>query len=238
MSSQPDLHLDWCSYAAAKYAVEHWHYSKTMPVGKMVKLGIWEQGRFIGAIIFGLGGGGAGDGRRYRLARNFQVAELERIALQEHQTPVSRLVSIAVGLLRKQSPGLRMVVSYADPRQGHVGAIYQAGNWIYAGLSPADWEIVWPSGRVAHSRIAREHVQFGVKKTVDISGGMRRPVPGKYRYLYPLSRELWKHCLAFAQPYPKRPKDSSEPPAIHAGEGGAAPTRTLQTTGVPDGQKA
>jgi hypothetical protein len=29
MSSKPVLKLDWCSHAAAKYAVEHWHYSGT-----------------------------------------------------------------------------------------------------------------------------------------------------------------------------------------------------------------
>ena len=26
MSDKPVLKLDWCSHAAAKYAVEHWHY--------------------------------------------------------------------------------------------------------------------------------------------------------------------------------------------------------------------
>ena len=26
--SKPTLKLDWCSHEAAKYAVEHWHYSK------------------------------------------------------------------------------------------------------------------------------------------------------------------------------------------------------------------
>ena len=45
--SSVDLKVDWCSYEAAKYAVMHWHYSKTMPAGKTVKLGVWENGRFI-----------------------------------------------------------------------------------------------------------------------------------------------------------------------------------------------
>jgi hypothetical protein len=59
MNSQPNkpvLRLDWCSHAAAKYAVEHWHYSQTMPVGKLAKIGVWEDNKYIGAIIFGLGG--------------------------------------------------------------------------------------------------------------------------------------------------------------------------------------
>ena len=48
MSDKVDLRLDWCSYEAAKYAVEHWHYSKRMPKSKLAKIGVWEDGEFIG----------------------------------------------------------------------------------------------------------------------------------------------------------------------------------------------
>ena len=50
-----NLRLDWCSYKAAKHAVMNWHYSKTMPIGKLVKIGVWEDDKFIGVVIFGLG---------------------------------------------------------------------------------------------------------------------------------------------------------------------------------------
>ena len=55
MSSRPELKLNWCSHAAAKYAVEHWHYSKRLPNQKLVKIGVWEFGIFRGAVIFGDG---------------------------------------------------------------------------------------------------------------------------------------------------------------------------------------
>lgn len=29
-SPKPELRLDWCSYQAAKYAVEYWHYSQPL----------------------------------------------------------------------------------------------------------------------------------------------------------------------------------------------------------------
>jgi hypothetical protein len=61
-----------------------------------------------------------------------------------------------------------------------------------------------------------------------LANGERDVMPGKYKYLYPLDKAMKAQITPLAQPYPKRPKDSSEPPAIHAGEGGAAPTRTLQ----------
>ena len=44
-----------CSHEAAKYAVMNWHYSKTMPIGKLVKYGVWENDKFVGCVIFGRG---------------------------------------------------------------------------------------------------------------------------------------------------------------------------------------
>ena len=53
--SSPRLKLDWATHEAATYAVEHWHYSHTMPKSKLVKIGVWEDGKFIGVVLFGVG---------------------------------------------------------------------------------------------------------------------------------------------------------------------------------------
>lgn len=50
-----DLRVDWCSYQAAKYAVEHWHYSKAMPTPPAHYIGVWENAAFVGCVIFGRG---------------------------------------------------------------------------------------------------------------------------------------------------------------------------------------
>ena len=44
------LRLDWCSHDAAKYAVEHYHYSRSMPAGKTVKVG--PEVPFVAAISY------------------------------------------------------------------------------------------------------------------------------------------------------------------------------------------
>ena len=126
MSDKVDLKLDWCSYEAAKFAVEHWHYSKCMPIGKLVKIGVWEDNKYIGAVIFGYGNNQF-QGVAYGLVQT-QICELLRIALTEHKTPVTKISSIALKMLKQSNKGMRLVVSYADPEQGHNGAIYQAGK--------------------------------------------------------------------------------------------------------------
>src|SRR4030095_14976368 len=97
-----DLKLDWCSHAAAKYAVEHWHYSKTMPKSKLVKIGVWENAIFIGAVVFGVGA--TSDlVKRYAL-RMEEGCELVRVALSAHCSPVSRIISIFIKMLKPSFP--------------------------------------------------------------------------------------------------------------------------------------
>jgi hypothetical protein len=53
----------------------------------------------------------------------------------------------------------------------------------------------------------------------------------KHRYVYVLDRSdraLVERIERMRQPYPKRAKQSSDAPADQVGEGGAAPTGTLQ----------
>lgn len=220
MSSRPDLQLDWCSHTAAKYAVEHWHYSKTMPKSKLAKIGVWEHGQFIGAVIFGVGATRALV-KRYGLMPE-EGCELVRVALCQHHSPVSRIVSIALKMLRNEYQGLRLVVSYADPEHSHTGSIYQAGGWIYDGKSATADEYLFLGRRWQGRSFRNSYKGLEHHPSVKIIKGS-----SKYRYLYPLDKEIRQRILPLAKPYPKRVKDSSEPAAIHAAEGGAAPTHTL-----------
>lgn len=198
-----------CSAEAARYAVMHWHYSRSMPIGKLIRFGVWENGEFVGAVIYGRGA-------TPMMAKHHQLdqtefCELVRIALREHETPVSRIVSVTLGVLRETNPGLRLVASYADPTEGHHGGIYQAGNWLYLGLSATNEQIYY-QGRWVHSRNLGS-VGFGNRRSGSGLSGMskaerdalpRRKIPGKHRYVYPLDRGMRRRMLAQAKPYPAR----------------------------------
>lgn len=215
-----DLRLDWCSYEAAKYAVEHWHYSKSLPASKRVCVGVWENNRFIGAVIFAWGANN-------NLARSFglhqtECCELCRVALSKHETPVSKIVSIALKMLKKQSPGLRLVVSYADTRYNHHGGIYQAMNWIYIGRvkSTPDYFVDgrWMRQRQVNSR-------FG---TIKGFMGKKRKGSDKHKYLFPLDDAMRKQIETLRKPYPERERgETDSAPGTNREIGGASPTRSL-----------
>ena len=196
--SKPTLHLDFCSVKAARYAVMRWHYSRAMPTSKVVYIGVWEDDQFIGVIIFGRGAAPAFH-KRYGL-KITETAELVRVALHRHQHPVSRILSIAIRLLLKSSPGLRLLYSFADPDQGHYGGIYQATNWIYTGTTDASPRIYYGS-RWRHPVAIYRAVEAG--KLSKKHGLPEKIVPGKHRYLYPLDKKMKHQIEPLRRPYPK-----------------------------------
>ena len=209
MSSSPNkpaLKLDWCSHEAARWAVEHWHYSKSMPTPPVARIGAWENERFIGVVLFSRGANN-NLGKPYQLSVT-EVCELTRVALSSHDTPVSKIVSLAIKMLQKQSSGLRLVVSFADQNHGHVGVIYQAGGWIYSGTANSTPKYITKGGKVLHNRQVSKtgfKPQYGELRRVPlISDCQIVPQLDKHRYLYPLDRAMRKQIEPLRKPYPKR----------------------------------
>jgi len=201
-----DLRLDWCSYDAAKYACENWHYSGCMPAGKTLKIGVWEDGDYTGVVIYSWGSA-PNIGEPYGLNQT-EVCELTRVALDDHVTPVTRILSVSRKLLTDRSPGVRLVVSYADPEQDHDGTIYQADNWIYQRqLDGRDYIKI--DDEVHHPRsLNSTHGTSSVKKLKSMYGDgrvKRVPVEGKHKYLYPLDDDIRNRVESLRQPYPDNP---------------------------------
>lgn len=221
MNSNPDLRLDWANAKQARYACRLWHYSRTLPTAPYNTVGVWEGGRFIGIVLFSRGNCPS-IGKPFGLEQT-EICELTRIALREHRTPVTRIIRIALTFLARRSPGLRMVVSYADPNQNHHGGIYQGAGWLFLGQTPESEEFISPSGKRIHAR------KVSVSGTVIMPSGRvrafrpnqcsRRMLPGKYKYAKVLNAGDSLHAMLApkAEPYPKRVESFS------GGTGGSQP---------------
>jgi hypothetical protein len=217
-TSNPILKIDWATHEAAKFACLNWHYAKAIPVGKLVKVGAWENEKYIGCVIFGRGANN-------NMLKPFGLkadegCELVRIALNKHETPVSKILSFALKFLKKQSPELRLVVSYADADQNHHGGIYQATNWIYDGLKNAGTMGAFiingkkTHPKSVHSKGIKQNIN-AVKKHLDPNATIFI-TKGKHRYLMPLDNEMKKQIEVLAKPYPKRDKQAMDATSITA----------------------
>lgn len=202
---KPELKIGWATHESTKYACENWHYSKCLPVGKLVKIGVWENQKFVGVVIFGRGANKS-LGEPYGCDQT-QSCELVRIALKEHGNPVSRILSIAIKFLKNSNPKIVLIISFADTEQNHHGGIYQATNWVYTGQTNSADEYIY-KGKRWHGRAFRKsygsHLPFMDKGLKIIKGAK------KHRYLMPLDKKIYNSILEFAKPYPKREKQAMD----------------------------
>ena len=218
-----DLRIDWATYQAAKYACFKWHYSGSMPVSKMVRIGVWEDGIFKGVVLFS---GGPSPKLYVHIKKLFgiertEACELTRIALADHKTPVSRIIRFAFKFLKRACPGIRLVVSYADLDQNHHGGIYQASNWVYDGLkNPGSVTAFIINGRKRHRRsvgampISRTNI-YEVREKIDPNATVFIS-KGKHRYWMPLDDEMKQKVEPLRQPYPKRDKQAMNVSSVTA----------------------
>jgi hypothetical protein len=226
--SKCDLKIDWATHEAAKYAVENWHYSRSLPSAS-IKIGAWELGKFIGVVIFGRGAASE-IGSPYGLPQT-QICELVRVALCQHKIQTTRIISQSLKLLKKSNPGLRLVVSFADTEQGHHGGIYQGGGWIFVGSK--EYHAYRVHGRIVHPKTL--HSKYGkggqsvswLRSNIDPKA--ERVIGSiKHKYLMPLDTAMREKILPLARRYPKRAgSDTTDTAPFQGAEGGSIPTPAL-----------
>lgn len=203
-----------------------------MPVPPIVAIGVWEDSKYIGCVLFSRGA--SPDLLKPYGLKNTEGCELTRVALTRHKTPVSRIISIAIKMLSKKDTGLRLIVSFADPNHDHHGGIYQAGNWIFCGDSSPSKSYIDKNGKRWHTRqvsVTGRRIQYGESRPVPKPSDCKEITEiGKHRYLMPLDNEMRRRVEPLRKPYPKKPCAGSETvtrPSIQRGEGGSIPTPAL-----------
>jgi len=224
--SRVRLFIGRCPRTAMDFACRRDHYSGCAAAGRMDCFGVWEWGVFIGALSFSRGAC-QHIGSPFGLPQT-QVVELTRIALAKHETPVSRILRISVRLLRAHSAGLRLIISFADPRHNHHGGVYAGAGWLYLGTTAAE-ALLRVNGRETHPRTVAS--RYGTRDIAWLRANVdpmaeRIVCPPKHRYALPLDDAMRRQIAHRALPYPKRVKQQAL--ADHASLAGASPSHPLQ----------
>ena len=219
------LNIAPCSFDASRAAVMRWHYSKSMPSGKLVRYGVWEDNQFVGSVIYGRG---ATPTVYKRIGmKQTEACELVRVALGEHETPTTKIIAVTLRMLKKSNSGLHLVFSFSDLDQGHQGTIYKAGNWIDVGLRmKGDVGGYVLNGKRVHLRsvcaMMKQHIGHNrnmfewCKRNKDPNA---KPFSGKGKrqWFYPFTANGKKCAQSIV----------GDAPNDQLGEGGSTPTCTL-----------
>ena len=178
------------------------HYAKRMP-SISFSFGLFYQKDLVGIVSYGsppspaLCKGIAGEKNKKN------ILELNRLVLKNNKkNEASILVSSSLKLLPKP----KIIISYADTEQNHVGIVYQATNFIYTGLSDkrTEWRI---KNENTHSKTVCEKYTLEERKN-NPDRFIQVDRPRKHRYIYFLGskrqRKTFKNELNYPiKPYPK-----------------------------------
>lgn len=192
------------------------HYAKRIPSISFA-YGLFLYGEMVGVVTYGTP---SSSSLRQGLAGKENagiVLELNRLCLKYNlRNEASYLVGKSLALL----PQPRIVVSFADTSQGHLGVVYQACNFLYTGLSAkrTDWRIrglehlhgttIADMSRGQPNRAAYMREKYG-------DDFYLAPRPRKHRYVYVVGnkwekKRLIKEIKYMVEPYPKHTSTSDE----------------------------
>ena len=206
------MKLEIASLKAMQYSCKNFHYSKSTPVNPFGFSVFNDKNEWCGCILYGLGANN-NIAKQFNLA-NGQVIELLRMSLNGKQESTSKAMSISIKLVKKYLPNCKLLVSYADIDQDHIGTIYQATNWYYIGSSivnKKDGSMLINKKRIHGRLISDKCKRYGlsknlenVKKVYNTDDVIEYMTKGKYKYIYPIDKSLKSLCESLKKPYPKK----------------------------------
>lgn len=198
------MRLEKASGKAIRYACRYYHYSKTTPQIRLGYSVFNDNDEWCGVVLFS-NGANPSIAREFNLVQG-QVIELVRMALNGKQAFTSQVLAAALRELKKDAPSVKVVVSYADRNQEHIGTIYQATNFYYIG-EYANERGIMLNGKLTHRRsINKKYGKSGIewlKQNIDPDAEV---IIGKskIKYVFPLDKRMTKRLKSMSKPYPKK----------------------------------
>lgn len=193
---------------AIRYACMKFHYAKAVPSVQYGFNIFNDNDEWCGVICYG---GGANNNLPKSCGMCAgEVLELVRVALNGKQGhgKTSQAVALSLRHLRKINPIIKMIVSYADCDQDHVGTIYQATNWIYLGRMNEGTKTTFIiHGKQYHPRSVnakgwKQSVPW-LKEHIDKNATQLTSL-GKRKYVFCYEKRLRKKYNKQSVPYPKK----------------------------------
>jgi hypothetical protein len=175
------------------------HYAKRVP-SITDSFGLYQDNNLIGIITYGIPAN-----NNLNEVCGFPAIELNRLCINDDAP--RNTASFLVGNSLKMLSTPRVIISYADLGQGHIGYVYQATNWIYTGLGSADIEFE-KDGKTWHRKaLFNIYGPGGSKRFIEMGFTIIEKAP-KFRYLFFLGskkerKQMMNNLKWPIEPYPK-----------------------------------
>ena len=215
--------------------VEKHHYShNTNGVQSIYHFGLYGEGNFglpkmIGAAMYAYPSM-PDTAKKYNPINPTKCLELRRLVSIDNtpKNTESYFIGQTFKWLKQNASNIKMLISYADPEQMHLGTIYQATNWSYQDCR--DIQLMpnysvslgephkWIHSRTVFSRYGSHNVEH-LKNEIGHTFYRKREAP-KHRYLYFLgssreNKKMRKQLKHDCKAYPKNKEEFIPPIEKH-----------------------
>jgi len=196
------------------------HYLHRVP-HIIAHYGLYRQDLLLGIITFGIPPSPhlmKICGEEYKS----NVLELNRLWCYDESPKNSEsfLIGQGIKLLKKDKPEIKILVSFADTREKHLGYIYQATNWYFTGYSIPGGGSIVINGKEYHSKSLNNKYNTSdinkLKKILNTENIFYKPRSKKCRYVYFIgdskkeNKILKQLCKYEINNYPKQLPDEVE----------------------------
>lgn len=209
------IRVERCPVKVIRRAIVTGHYSGVMPDACQEAYAAYNHmDGLIGAVAYGPGGNNKTFSAIISDANNKTARELIRLWVHPNapKNTASLIVAQSIKLLPRE---VKLIVTFADSGQEHVGTVYQALNFYYLGMSNQGIRYIDNSGIEVTSRLANVYRQrnpdkFGNMTLKEIREQLQwQPVVSHPKHRYALGngvekRKVNKLLAQICQPYPKK----------------------------------
>ena len=223
MASVKDIEVRVIPSKIANAFVRKHHYSGKAVNNSQLHLGAFLNGRLHGVMSFGPP---MDKSKVLHLVEGTPwsgMLELNRMAFDDvlPKNSESRCISIAMGMLKKNAPQVKWVLSFADGCSCGDGTIYRASNFVLTGIKPNKTTAILPDGTEITDlafRVNRavKRPELGGKSAQEFFGssnpsfdkylqyvGGKRADGYQLRYIYFLDKKWRKRLTVPELPYSK-----------------------------------
>ncbi len=180
------------------------HYSKRMPASVQLCYGDVDYGpptKIITACCIFSNATGRWEDKLWELTR--------LVKLSRYDIPLTKLISKAVGAIRKERM-TDLIVSFADIEEDHHGGIYQACSWVYAGVRGKRLDGFNIDGNFVPARTCNAIYGTSSEKQLPNLLSRREVVPhydiGKHCYWKSLTKDGMKKAIGLGLTSKRYPK--------------------------------
>jgi len=166
------------------FLILNFHYAKRIPCIQYA-FGLYQDTSLIGCVTYGQPASPYIKVSLFGANSSYEILELNRLVIIKD---IPNAASYLIGQSLHYLPKDITLVSYSDTAYGHVGYVYQATNWSYAGRTKERTDKYSESGHARHYQKDETRRQFR---------------SAKYRYWLCRNKHIRKQVFWPSLPYPK-----------------------------------